>query len=46
MVGARAGAKVLVLPTSVGGASGTETYEKLIDYLVSRFVSAMPRPQP
>jgi zinc/manganese transport system substrate-binding protein len=46
MVGARAGAKVLVLPTSVGGASGTETYEKLIDYLVGRFVAAMPKAQP
>lgn len=43
MVGARAEAKVLVLPTSVGGASGTETYEKLIDYIIGRFIAAMPK---
>jgi zinc/manganese transport system substrate-binding protein len=43
MVGARAGAKVLILPTAVGGASGTETYEKLIDYIVGRFTAAMPK---
>jgi zinc/manganese transport system substrate-binding protein len=41
MVGARAGAKVLVLPTSVGGASGTDTYERLIDYLITHFIGAL-----
>jgi len=41
MVGARAGARVLVLPTSVGGASGTDSYEALIDYIIGHFVSAM-----
>ena len=41
MVGARAGAKVLVLPTSVGGAAGVSTYEQLIDYVIGHFVSAM-----
>lgn len=41
MVGTRAGAKVLVLPTSVGGAAGTATYEQLIDYIIAHFVGAM-----
>ncbi|MDX2054794.1 MAG: metal ABC transporter substrate-binding protein [Polyangiaceae bacterium] len=40
MVGARASAKVLVLPTSVGGAKGADTYEQLIDTLVNQFVAA------
>jgi len=40
MVGSRAGAKVLILPTSVGGANGTDTYEKLIDNLVNQFIAA------
>jgi zinc/manganese transport system substrate-binding protein len=46
MVAARAGAKVLVLPTSVGAVPGTESYEKLIDYIVARVVSAMPKGKP
>jgi zinc/manganese transport system substrate-binding protein len=41
MVGQRAGAHVLVLPTSVGGATGVDTYEQLIDYLIAHFVSTM-----
>ncbi|HKP62680.1 MAG TPA: metal ABC transporter substrate-binding protein [Polyangiales bacterium] len=41
MVGQRAGAQVLDLPTSVGGASGVSSYEQLIDYIVGHFVSAM-----
>jgi zinc/manganese transport system substrate-binding protein len=41
MVGQRAGAQVLVLPTSVGGANGTSSYEQLIDYIIEHFVSAM-----
>lgn len=40
MVGERTGAKVLILPTSVGG-SGTATYEQLIDTLIDRFVKAL-----
>lgn len=46
MVGARSGAKVLVLPTSVGGANGTATYEQLIDYIIEHFVSALKQKQP
>lgn len=41
MVAGRAGARVLFLPTSVGGASGIGTYEQLIDTIVSSFVGAM-----
>lgn len=44
MVGQRTGAKVLVLPTSVGGVSGVDTYEQLIDYLISRFIGAVKKP--
>lgn len=46
MVGARSGAQVLVLPTSVGGASRTGTYEQLIDYLIGRFIDAVKKPTP
>jgi zinc/manganese transport system substrate-binding protein len=46
MVGQRAGAQVLVLPTSVGGVSGLATYEQLIDYLIQHFVSAMKQKRP
>ena len=46
MVGSRAKAQVLVLPTSVGGASGTGSYEQLIDYIIGRFVSAMKQGHP
>ncbi len=45
-VAARAGAKVLVLPTSVGGAKGTESYEQLIDYLIAQLIKALPKAQP
>lgn len=41
MVGQRAGAQVLVLPTSVSGVSGVTTYEQLIDYLVQRLATAL-----
>lgn len=37
----RTGARVLVLPTSVGGAAQASSYERLIDLLVARFVAAM-----
>jgi zinc/manganese transport system substrate-binding protein len=46
MVGARAGARVLVLPTSVGGASGVGTYEQLIDYIIGQFLAAMKQAKP
>jgi ABC-type Zn uptake system ZnuABC Zn-binding protein ZnuA len=46
MVGARTGAKVLILPTSVGGAKEAATYEQLIDHIVGRFVSAMKQAKP
>ena len=50
VVGKRAGARVLVLPTSVGAVSAASSYERLIDHIVSTFVAAMghdragPRP--
>ena len=34
-------ARVLALPTSVGGAAQAGSYERLVDLLVTRFVSAM-----
>jgi zinc/manganese transport system substrate-binding protein len=40
MVAGRSGAKVLILPTSVGGA-GAATYEQLVDTLIDRFVEAV-----
>jgi zinc/manganese transport system substrate-binding protein len=43
MVASRSGAQLLVLPTSVGGANGTDSYERLIDYIVGQFVDAMKR---
>jgi zinc/manganese transport system substrate-binding protein len=46
MVAGRSGARVLALPTSVGGAPGINTYEQLIDYLVSRFVAGMGTARP
>lgn len=46
MVAGRTGARVLLLPTSVGGAPGTGTYEQLVDYLVSRFVAGMRQAHP
>jgi zinc/manganese transport system substrate-binding protein len=41
LVATRTGAKVLVLPTSVGGAAGASNYDRLIDLIVSQFVAAM-----
>ena len=46
MVGARSGAQVLNLPTSVGGTGGTETYEKLLDHIIDHFVDAMKKAKP
>jgi zinc/manganese transport system substrate-binding protein len=43
MVGQRSGAQVLILPTSVGGVSGVNTYEQLMDYLIEHFVTAMKK---
>lgn len=40
LVASRAQARVLVLATSVGGASGVDNYERLIDQLVNAFVQA------
>ena len=40
LVGRRAGASVLVLPTSVGGASGANNYVRLMDTIVNGFVSS------
>jgi len=40
LVAGRTGAKVLVLPTSVGGAPGASNYDQLIDYIVNQFVTA------
>jgi zinc/manganese transport system substrate-binding protein len=44
MVSRRAGAALVVLPTSVGGAPGTRTYEQLMDHLVERIVAAAETP--
>jgi zinc/manganese transport system substrate-binding protein len=41
MVARRSGARVLPLPTSVGGAPGVDSYERLFDHLVESFVAAM-----
>lgn len=43
MVASRTGAQVLLLPTAVGGVDGVTSYEKLIDYIIDRFVRAMGR---
>lgn len=40
LVASRADARVLVLATSVGGATGASNYEQLIDQLVNAFVKA------
>jgi zinc/manganese transport system substrate-binding protein len=40
VVGQRAGAQVLVLPVSIGGARGIYSYEQLLDTLVDRVVQA------
>lgn len=41
LVASRTGAKVLLLPTSVGGAPGASNYDQLIDHIVDQFVAAM-----
>jgi zinc/manganese transport system substrate-binding protein len=46
VIAKRTGARVLVLPTSVGGAEKASSYERLIDLLVTSFVSAMRAPGP
>jgi len=46
MVAGKTGARVLILPTSVGGAKGVTTYEQLIDTLIGRFVSALKKARP
>lgn len=46
MVAGRTGAQVLLLPTSVGGAPGINTYEQLIDHIIGRFTAAMRRAHP
>jgi zinc/manganese transport system substrate-binding protein len=46
MVAAKTGARVLILPTSVGGAKGVTTYEQLIDTLIGQFVGAMKKARP
>jgi len=46
MVGSKTGARVLVLPTSVGGTKDATTYEKLIDTLVDQFVKAAKQAKP
>jgi len=46
VIAKRTGARVLVLPTSVGGAGQASSYERLIDLLVTSLVSAMREPEP
>lgn len=46
MVAGRSGARVLLLPTGVGGVPGIGTYEQLIDYLVAHFVAGMGQAHP
>lgn len=41
LVAERSGARLIVLPTSVGGAEGVDSYEALMDRLVSSFEKAM-----
>ncbi len=48
-IGEEAGAKVLIVPLSVGGAKGIDTYFALIEYLVNEVAAALagtspPRP--
>ena len=37
----RTGAKVLVLPTSVGGEKGVDTYEALFDHLIKNLTGVL-----
>lgn len=41
LVAGRSGARVLVLPTSVGGAPRIDTYEQLMDHIVNNLVQAL-----
>lgn len=41
VVAQRAGARVLVLPVSIGGERGTSSYESLLDKIVSQVVGAL-----
>ena len=41
-LGQRTGAKVLILPTSVGGEAGIKTYEDLFEVLIERLKGARP----
>ncbi len=40
-IASKTGAKVLVLPTSVGGVQGTDDYFALFDYIVSQLAAAL-----
>jgi ABC-type Zn uptake system ZnuABC Zn-binding protein ZnuA len=46
MVATKTGARVLILPTSVGGTKSAASYEALIDTLVGEFVNAMKKAKP
>ncbi|HEX6764048.1 MAG TPA: metal ABC transporter substrate-binding protein, partial [Polyangiaceae bacterium] len=46
MVASKTGAKVLVLPTSVGGTKDATTYEKLLDTLIDQFTKAAKQAKP
>jgi len=41
LVASKSGAKLLVLPTSVGGVEDASSYEKLIDYMVGQVVAGL-----
>jgi ABC-type Zn uptake system ZnuABC Zn-binding protein ZnuA len=45
-IGEEAGAKVLIVPLSVGGAKGIDTYFALIDYLVNEVAAALAGTSP
>lgn len=46
MVATRTGARVLVLPISVGGAPGIGSYEELIDHLIGQFAASIKQARP
>lgn len=46
MVAGRTNARVLMLPTSIGGAPGVTTYEQLISYIIGRFTTAQRQAHP
>jgi hypothetical protein len=43
MIARQSGATFLVLPTSVGGADGTDSYTKLIDNAVDKISTALKK---